>query len=1244
MKILKISGKNLASLAGGFSIDFTQEPLLSAGIFAITGATGSGKSTILDTLCLALFAKTPRHLLAKENGVEVVDVANTKIPQGDTRNILRKGTSEGFAEVIFSGMDNMPYRANWSVRRARNNVEGSMQNYAVELENLSTHTKFGGTKTEILTEIERLVGLSFEQFTRSVLLAQGDFTAFLKADKDAKSSLLEKLTGTAIYTQISTAVFERFRIAEQEVNIVRKQLGDIVLLNDEDLKNTQDQKQHIDKLILQLQNEKVALKLELEWYIQVTQLQVTKENAMLELKASINTKMEAAGRINHFKQVEEIQQTKGIADTIKHVTTLLTTKNKALLLAQQKYEELSNTLSQNILALQKELQVLNESHEALTLAIPGLEEARKTDVLLNSLSGPVKLAGEELDQAIEKTKKQNLTIVNKKDELKNITVLVDGLNTWLNQHTHRKIAALQSTLISSKLQDASKLRTKQQDAIEKKQLLKIEVEQIESLINKASIDLHENENTLQNNKNLAEQKEAKLLLTPIKELEENERKYPSDITLIVTVNNNWEIFYEHQQKQKKLLDTISRTTENLNAQQPLIEAKTGELNEALIKKELSDKLLQAARLKTSENVEEMRSHLTNDEPCPVCGSVHHPYLTGGKQLHAVLEMLLAEFTKSNLVYHTLLKEKITLEQQVEVLKKEQHSLNEELIAFNKKTTKLTNDWNALQVDEECLAVLPENRSAWLAQKLLNLNKIVSDNRELVDEYKKQIALFEQEKKQLNTLEKKVVSMHQTLKDKQNSSLLSTQQLNQNTFELTTLQQGLETIIIELNPFFDNIDWQAQWMKDEAGFIKELLAFAKAWTSKTEQLENFTKQCGILTTEITGSEKQLQESTEAEKGLQDKLDVLKSTYDNLQLKRSLLFEGKEINIVEHGFKTTIEKAQGVYEKIKKQSDQIQTECDVIKGSITQLKEDLDTHKEQLEQHEHALKEWLKDYNQQHEVNISEQQLTEMLAITTEWINNERALLKEIDNRVLSSGTTLAERERVLAEHHALKKSERPVEELTILHDKLTQELLLHEPIANELGYTLRQHEQHKKNSYVLLASIEKKNDVYEKWAKLNELIGSADGKKFRQLAQEYTLEVLLVYANNHLAHLSPRYALQCIPGTLALQITDHDMGDEVRSVHSLSGGESFLVSLALALGLASLSSNKMQVESLFIDEGFGSLDPITLGIAMDALERLHNQGRKVGVITHVQEMTERILTQVKVTKLSGGRSTVEVIGI
>ncbi len=194
MKILSIRIKNLASLEDVTEIDFKQEPLSSAGIFAITGPTGAGKSTILDALGLALYGKTPRYLQAKESGIEITDVQGSAISQGDVRGILRDGTGEGFAEVDFAGVDGQRYRATWRVRRARDKAEGSLQQYSIALKNIDTNTDIPGKKQEVLDSIERLVGLNFEQFTRSVLLAQGDFTAFLKAAKDEKSALLEKRT------------------------------------------------------------------------------------------------------------------------------------------------------------------------------------------------------------------------------------------------------------------------------------------------------------------------------------------------------------------------------------------------------------------------------------------------------------------------------------------------------------------------------------------------------------------------------------------------------------------------------------------------------------------------------------------------------------------------------------------------------------------------------------------------------------------------------------------------------------------------------------------------------------------------------------------------------------------------------------------------------------------------------------------------------------------------------------------
>src|SRR6476661_5808690 len=211
MKILAIRIKNLASIDGIAEIDFTTEPLCSAGIFAITGPTGAGKSTILDALCLALYGQTPRYKNAEK--IDLKDVADNKIGQHDVRGILRDGTGDGYAEVDFVGIDGVKYRSQWKVNRARNKATGAIQNYSLVLSSIDSEQVIAATKKEACREIERLVGLNYEQFTRSVLLAQGDFTAFLKADKDAKASLLEKLTGTDIYSKISKQVFENHKQA-----------------------------------------------------------------------------------------------------------------------------------------------------------------------------------------------------------------------------------------------------------------------------------------------------------------------------------------------------------------------------------------------------------------------------------------------------------------------------------------------------------------------------------------------------------------------------------------------------------------------------------------------------------------------------------------------------------------------------------------------------------------------------------------------------------------------------------------------------------------------------------------------------------------------------------------------------------------------------------------------------------------------------------------------------------------------
>ena len=244
MKIIAIRLKNLTSIEGSVEIDFTEEPLRSAGIFAISGPTGAGKSTLLDALCLALYDKAPRFANSVES-ISLSDVGDNQINQSDVRNLLRRGTGEGYAEVDFQGVDGHRYRSRWSVRRTRSKSNGSLQPQVLEVKDLDTGQKYQGTKKELLAQLVELVGLTYEQFTRTVLLAQNDFATFLKSRGTAKAELLEKLTGTSIYSRISQEVFAKNKAAQEEVALIHSRMSVIELMPEEELLALQKEKEQL---------------------------------------------------------------------------------------------------------------------------------------------------------------------------------------------------------------------------------------------------------------------------------------------------------------------------------------------------------------------------------------------------------------------------------------------------------------------------------------------------------------------------------------------------------------------------------------------------------------------------------------------------------------------------------------------------------------------------------------------------------------------------------------------------------------------------------------------------------------------------------------------------------------------------------------------------------------------------------------------------------------------------------------
>ena len=986
MKILAIRGRNLASLEGDFEIDFTVEPLLSAGIFAISGPTGAGKSTLLDTMCLALFARTPRTDQAKENNVKLQDVSNEQLSQSDPRFLLRRGTSSGFAEVDFMALNGHRYRTRWSVARARDKENGRLQNPRLALYNLDKEEEEQGTRSDLQARIIDLIGLTFEQFTRSVLLAQNDFSTFLKAEQGEKASLLEKLTGTELYSAISRQIFERNARAKEAFDLIQTRIQGIELLTDEEendlrirLAGTEKELQRVEKA-----------------------------------KAEQQALQEAVRSIEQQITIRQRQQ-KEAADKLVHATELLT-------VARHEYE--------------KGVEEQQQSEARFKSLQQEILQARKLDIQLDAAIRDLSHSEQQLKNVTlrkgEAEKKYQAAILRQKLGMEEIA----RLTAWRERYKEKESIAEQLSALLLHLDAASAARSGVEAANRSIETLRQEVVAL--------------------NKQLA--------------------------GLQQTSANK-------QQALKQAEEDYRSLEEKLKA----VDASALDKQIEKLRQEREQLLIEQARLEASGNIKDLRGRLQDGQPCPVCGSTHHPFVN---------QAPVAPVS--------------TLTLQLQDLS-------------NKKETYIAHT----------------RHLARLQQQLLQLHKELADSEAACKDMigKQQLSVSRQEREETIVKEQSV-----------------------------QLTQSLSAADL----LFGNGEWQKAWLRNPETFRKTLTDFARQWHENTEKLHQLERQesaqkaeCESLASFLPSLEKQAEESGQLH-------EKNRAAFSSLQAERKKLLNGRSADSVEQEY---IRRMEELKERLKKLSA-TQTEqsgiADQIRGIADQIAKDLTEASADLLRRKAALDKWTADY---------------------------------LD----SSGG----------------------EPLEVILSRYTQE-------KTELAFRLRTQTENKAKVSGLQEELNVRRTESERWAKLNELAGSADGAKFRRIAQGYTLDILLNYANVQLRELTRRYRLERVPETLALQVIDRDMCDEVRTVHSLSGGESFLVSLALALGLSSLSSNRMRVESLFIDEGFGSLDAETLRVAMDALESLRTQGRKIGVISHVQEMTERIPVRICVNRAGNGRSFLEVL--
>lgn len=1028
MKILAIRGMNLASLEGQFEIDFTAEPLKSAGIFTITGQTGAGKSTLLDALCLALYDTTPR-MTGVTNNDDIQDSKTNVIKLKDSRNILRRGTTEGMAEVEFISLAGERYRSTWTVRRAGGKAEGRLQNVSMNLLNLDTMVEEQGTKTELLKQVVALIGLTFDQFTRAVLLAQGDFATFLKAKQTDKAELLEKLTGTDIYTRISKSIYDKSQQADAELQLLLERMKGVELLTEEQIALLEQEQKESVITGTSLKEQSALLGKKMDWIVQEEKIKKEVETAIAELSKAQGALELAKPRTQYLKRIEEVQEIRDV-----YMEAHQTAKQ---------WEDGSKQYA-------TKQQLLTKGEELFTLSVRKLEECN---------------------------------------------VQQEELTVWWNKY-------------EPEVTKARELDAKMEVVARNGKEAKTECDKVAT--NKKCIE----ERVVGIEKEMEQNKKQTKVITDWFEAHSIYKELVPRTDLLV----NW--LNTMQQTTKHIL-LADKSIASLKAL--IIETQNSE-TEAKKRAEELDKLLPAEILA-------LRIQLNEGSPCPVCGSIHHPL--SATQIDEQQKFKEQELNDA--------KEKAKRE--LEQLAKRIETSNRELAAQLASKESLERQRNEALADAEL--------------------------------YLKQLPTWSEQ------------------------------------FENGTLQSHLQQI-------------------------------AKSWNDNQQMLSQLNERHTNLQTSFAAEK---QNSVEVDKSLVEKQTILekhRKEYNDILADRKSLLEGKPVAEFVTDFQKKKREADELLAKVTTEKNQSSAQVESLKGEIKALSQSLTQLQSRAKELEEAVQQWLASK----EGTITNQLLNELLQKEVSWIAQEKQALESLTNNELTAKATLTERNKRLEEHHAASirpQGEETLDALQIQTAQIGEQLEVLMKRVGEIDALFANHKQGK----IKLKAIEKelpiKESLSENWKKLNKMFGSATGNKFKEIAQGYTLDVLLTYANKHLHELSRRYQLKRIPDSLGLQVIDLDMLGETRSVHTLSGGESFLVSLALALGLSSLSSNRMKVESLFIDEGFGSLDADTLRMAMDALERLQTQGRKIGVISHVTEMNEHITTQIRVEKTMSGRSKVSIVG-
>ncbi|TYT73851.1 AAA family ATPase [Desulfobotulus mexicanus] len=1216
MKILSVSFENLNSLTGRWSIDFSHPSFVADGIFAITGPTGAGKSTILDAICLALYGCTPR--LEKVNK--------------STNEIMSRQTGTCSAEVRFETGAGT-FRCHWSQHRARRKYEGALQNARHEFVNENQPDSVITGLSEVPLRVEEVSGMDFKRFTRSMMLAQGAFAAFLEADSDDRSRILEQITGTGIYGEISMRVHERLSLEKKKLEELSAGLKNLVLMSREE---EQEQEEKLKENFLLEKDLKGAFRLKTEAFawlkglfdLEKELISIAKEKEALEVRQQA------------FQPDAEKLKRAMLALELSGMYAALTSLRKQ---EQRDVESQAQWLKELPLletSCQDAEKMLAEAEQALvairavfTEQQPVFRRVRELDFRIEEKKVPFKTALralEELEKKIAGCRREQ-----EKDEKKRLKAagLLDKAETYL------KLQAADASLITDLTGIEARMDALQD--IHGKSLYNLKaVDQAEK-----EADLAE-KNHVKKNKDLEKAEGKALALQAV--LDEKQaglEKLLQGKELGEWRNQIWELkekqsFFDALGQSFAEVAGLKKESLNLNQQEEglfkaekelVLSMEKAEAEKVVLEREAGLLETQVLLLRRIQDLEEARTRLEDGKPCPLCGSVEHPYA----------------------------KENIPLpdaaEEELKKLRKDLKALEKNLMALGVKEAELRKDKEQLVLkkrknlgDQELTEQKIQRAMEDLAwkdsfEKLENVLPFLGEeNRALQQAVQERVGAAETLEKEIFKDKKDVEKFQKTLADCRDNLREAMYLKEVALSEAKRLQAELQEIKTRYSENFDallkvvsvygvsSLDVASlEGLRQELTFRKrEWMAQEKSRQTLMAEIQTLEVQLAHHVTELGRLDGEKQEASKNIASLQKEMETLSKS-------RSDLFGDRNPDLEESLILKNIDKA----EKLKVEKDKALQEAfqqlDRLRQRLLDLEESRRLRAVPLAEAEENFAAGLPDAGFQDEKDYQGASLDE---------KERKSLMQELE-KLKKEETELLLRRRekteLLETERKKALTDTPAPELQEAIASMEEDLTRLQQEIGAIGQRLADHAKQKEVFQREKDAEELQKKICSRWSDLHLLIGSADGKKFRNFAQGLTFEYMLGYANRQLGKMTDRYLLtRKVEAPLELCVVDSYQAGEIRSTKNLSGGERFIVSLALALGLSGMSSRNMRVDSLFLDEGFGTLDEEALDMALETLSSLHKEGRLIGIISHVSSIRERMASRIQVIPGPGGRSRIQ----